>query len=91
MDHWIMMAVIWAVVEFVQFLRKRPYLARMKTGAWWAVIAGGLESIGAMSPSMQAVSTLSTDAMFFLLNGVVVVVVYWLRVLLTKGWSRLRT
>lgn len=91
MDHWILLFAIWAIVEFVQFLRKRPYLVRMKTGAWWAVVIATIESVGSAKPETFQASQWTVILMACLLNGAVVLAVYWFRALLAKGWVRFRT
>lgn len=88
--HWIFMWVVWAIVEFIQFLRKRPYPARMKTGAWWAVVLGTLETMGSASSQTYQDSPWTVNLMALLLSGSAVFAIYWIRVLLNKGYTALR-
>lgn len=80
------MLVVWAVVEFIQFLRKRPFPQRMRTGAYWGVIFAAFASLGAAS---REVSTFWFFAVALALYGAGAALVYAVRILLAKGWVRL--
>jgi len=87
MDKWIMFVVVWAVVEFIQFLRKRPLPARMKTAAVWAITLATLADMGLASRTL-AKATDGTYWTYFgtvlVLNAGVALVFYWIRVGLAK-------
>lgn len=88
-SHWISIIFVWAIVEFVQFLRKRPFPARMKTGAWWAFWFGFLGLLGGVGASLDR-SPLLGYFLAFAMNSVPVAFVYWVRILLSKGLLKLR-
>lgn len=88
---WVFMLVVWAIVEFIQFLRKRPYPARMKTGAKWAWVLGTLQMMGRIDSSLLNDRYWWALFVSALITGAGILVVYGLRVLLAKGWTRLRT
>lgn len=85
MDNtWTAMLVVWAVVELIQFLRRRPFPQRMKTGAWWGVIFAVLAALGGAS---KEVNTWKFLAIALAMYGVGAALIYWLRLLLAKGWA----
>jgi hypothetical protein len=87
MDNtWIAMLVVWAIVEFIQFLRKRPFPQRMKTGAYWGVTFSALAALGGAS---RDVSTFGFLALSLALYGAGAALIYAVRILLAKGWSSL--
>lgn len=88
-SHWIAMIFVWAIVELVQFLRKRPFPARMKTGAWWAFWVGFFVLLGRLGTPLDR-SPLWGYFVAFAMNGVPVAFVYWVRILLSKGLLKLR-
>lgn len=89
--HWGIMLIIWAFVEFVQFLRKRPYPGRMKTGAWWAAVLGTVSTVGLIKPQVYGANPWWAFLAALALNGGAVLLVYGLRSLVHKGWCYLRT
>jgi hypothetical protein len=81
---WIAMLVVWAFVEFIQFLRKRPFPQRMRTGAYWGVIFAALAALGAAS---REVSTFGVLAVSLALYGAGAALIYAVRILLAKAWA----
>lgn len=79
------MLVIWAIAEFIQFLRKRPFPQRMKTGALWGVLATVMMTYGSI-PSEKA--TWLFLAIDFALTGLVAAAIYGIRVVIANYWSR---
>ncbi len=83
---WIGLLFVWAFVEFIQFLRKRPFPQRMKTGAYWGVSFAALAALGSAS---KEVNTWKFLAVSFAIYGAGALLIYGIRVLLAKGWARL--
>jgi hypothetical protein len=80
---WIGMLIVWAIVEFIQFLRKKTFLQRMRTGAVWSVLFMVLAFRGApVEPSLLA------TAIALVMYSGVAAVIYWFRLLLASGWRR---
>jgi hypothetical protein len=84
-DEWILFLMVWAIAEFVQYKRKKPFRSRMKTAAWWAVILGTFSFYGkAQNPSLT----------FFLVsltfNGLAAALIYWPRVWIANAWTKYR-
>lgn len=80
------MLVVWALVEFTQFLFKRPFPQRMRTGAYGGVIFAALAALGA---APREVSTFGFLAVSLALYGAGAALVYVVRILLAKGWVSL--
>ena len=83
---WIGLLVVWAVVELIQFLRKRPFPQRMRTGAYWGV---GFAALAALGSASREVNTWKFLAVSLAVYGAGAFVMYGFRVLLAKGWTRL--
>jgi hypothetical protein len=82
---WIAMLLIWAIVEFIQYLRKSPFPGRMATGAYWGVGVSTLMSIGYL-PHEQATGLRMLIALAITACGAAVV--YGVRVAAGKLWGR---
>lgn len=82
---WIIMITVWAVVEFIQFLRKRPFPQRMKTGAYWGVALAALSALGSAS---KDVSTFGFLAVSLLIFGVIAGLICTARILISNKWRR---
>jgi CDP-diglyceride synthetase len=79
---WVALIVVWAVVEFIQYLRKKPFRSRMKTGAWWGVILTTLAGYGQHSnPEFRLL------LVGFAMTGLVALAIYWARVGVAKVWT----
>lgn len=85
---WLVLLGIWAIVEFVQFMRKRPLRQRMKTAAVWGVAVTALVAGGQMSQEAYLKSYWATQGTYLLLFATGAVLIYWLRVALAEGWNR---
>lgn len=85
-SNWIAFLVIWAVVEFIQWLRKRPLTQRMLEGAVWAVFLVALIALGGASKS---VNTFGFFAMALVVNVAVAALICAIRLALAGGWRRL--
>lgn len=79
------MFVVWAVVEFAQFLRKRPFPQRMRTGAYWGVGFSTLAALGGASTSANTWIFLATSIAIY---GVGAAIIYSTRIIFTKIWRR---
>ena len=88
-NNWIFFILIWAIVEFIQYLRKKPLRQRMKTAAIWATISASLSMIGAISSEAYTANPSLSYAVAFGMNAVPALAIYWLRVALSNGWSKL--
>jgi len=80
MDLWISLFAIWAVVELVQWARRKPLRARMKAGAWTGSIFASLAAYGQASQTANFLTLVVLIAMF----GAVALSVYWARVWLAN-------
>lgn len=85
-DTWILMLVVWAIVEFIQFLRKRPFPQRMKTGAWWGIIFAALAALGGAS---KEVNTGTFLVIALALYGTGAAIIYGIRLIIAKVWARI--
>lgn len=83
MEVWVAMLVIWAVIEFIQFLRKRPLSERMKTGAKYSAILAGLILVGQQGRDVGWLGILIAFAM----TGGVALAILWIRRGLAKVWA----
>ena len=83
---WIALLVVWAVVELIQFLRKRPFPQRMRAGAYWGV---GFATLAAFGSASREVNTWKFLAVSLAIYGVGALFIYGVRILLAKGWARL--
>ncbi len=81
---WIGMFVVWGVVELIQYLRKKPFPQRMKTGAVWGVVVTALGIVG----QSQKDSGLLFMVIAFLFCGVVASIVYLIRLQFAKIWAK---
>lgn len=84
-ESWISMLIVWAVVEFIQILRKKPFPQRMSAGAWCGVIVMTLILVG-QAPKEQ--NTLLVLGISLAISGVGVGIVYGLRLIIAKLWAR---
>lgn len=82
---WIGMLFVWAVVELIQFLRKRPFPQRMRAGAYWGV---GFAALAALGGASREVNTWQFLAVSLAIYGAGAALIYAARVLLAKGWAR---
>lgn len=80
------MLIVWVVVEFIQFLRKRPFPGRMRVGAYWGVTFAVLAALGGAS---REVSTLGFLAVSLVIYGAGAALVYGIRILIAKIWTSL--
>ncbi len=85
-SSWIAFFVIWAVVEFIQFLRKKTFAQRMKVAAGWSMVLVSLIFVG---QSSSATNPLAMLGISLLLTGGVALMFYWLRIALAKCWFRI--
>lgn len=83
---WVAMLLVWAVVELIQFLRKRPFPQRMRAGAYWGVGFAALAALGGASREVNTFAFLGISVAMF---GAGAALIYGARILLAKGWSRL--
>ncbi len=75
--NWGAFLFIWAIAEGIQWLRKRDFSDRMKTGAYWAVGVVSLSEVGqSVSGSRNPLLYLLT---FLVLNSAVAFIIYWIR------------
>lgn len=82
-ESWITMLIVWAVVEFIQFLRKKTFPQRMKTGAWWGVIVMTLILVG-QAPKEQ--NNWLVICISLAISGFGAGVVYGGRLLISRLW-----
>lgn len=78
-----MMFVVWAVLELIQYLRKRPFPERMKTGAKYSAILAGLVLLGQARSDEGWWGILVSFAMT---SGVAIAII-WTRMGLAKVWA----
>ena len=83
MEVWVAMLVIWVVIEFIQFLRKRPLSERMKTGAKYSAILAGLMLVGQQGRDVGWLGILIAFAM----TAGVALAILWARKGLAKVWA----
>ena len=88
-DEWIMMIVVWAVAEGIQFLRKKPFRTRMKSGAYWGV---GVMTLLMLGNRHQSVPDNPIATLIFLLSSLAIagcgaLIVYWVRIGIAKLWQ----
>lgn len=83
-ESWITMLIVWAVVEFVQFLRKKPFPQRMTAGAWCGVIVMTTILVG-QAPKEQ--NTLAVLAISLAISVGGVGIVYGIRLIIAKLWA----
>lgn len=83
MEVWVAMFVIWAAIEFIQFLRKRPLSERMKTGAKYSAILAGLMLVGQQGRDVGWLGILIAFAM----TAGVALAILWTRRGLAKAWA----
>ncbi len=81
---WIGLLIVWATVEFVQFIRKRPFPQRMATGAVWGVIFAALAALGGASKEVNTWGFLGIALATFAVGAAVI---FGLRLLIAKGWA----
>lgn len=81
---WIVMFAVWAIVELVQFMRKKPFPARMKAGAYWGAFAMALTLVGMQGGDLSG--SWYAFPLSLVMCGVVAFVVYWMRIKLTGYW-----
>lgn len=79
------MLSVWAVVELIQFLRKRPYPQRMRTGAYWGV---GFAALAALGGASREVNTWKFLVASLAIYGAGAIFIYGVRILAAKGWAR---
>lgn len=84
---WIGLLVIWAVVEFVQFLRKRPFPQRMRVGAYWGI---GFAALAALGSASREVNTWKFLAVSLAIYGTGALLICGVRIVLAKGWARVK-
>jgi hypothetical protein len=90
MVEWFMLVLIWAVVEFIQFMRKRPYPARMRTGAIWGTVFLWMAFLGQMTKKTMDDHYWSGMLTALAMAGAMALVIYGMRILLAKGWARIK-
>jgi hypothetical protein len=83
---WFGLLFVWAVVELIQFLRKRPFPQRMRSGAYWGVALASLSALGSAPRDVNTFGFLAVSVAIF---GAGAALVYGVRILLAKGWSSL--
>jgi hypothetical protein len=88
--HWVAFLAIWFIVELVQFFRKKPLRSMLKAAAIWTVVLVSLADIGRMTREVYDANPWAAVVIAVGMNGLVAAVLYWLRVLMDKGWKRLR-
>ena len=86
-SEWIFMLVIWGVVEFIQFLRKKPYPARMRTGACWSATMTALALIGGMSSNQT--NSWSVYLVAFSMTGFFAFIIYFVRISIGRLWKKI--
>ena len=82
---WVGMLFVWAVVELIQFLRKRAFPQRMRTGAYWGV---GFAALAALGGASREVNTWQLLAASLAIYGAGAAFIYVVRILVAKGWAR---
>jgi len=82
---WVILITVWAVVEFIQFLRKRPFPQRMKTGAYWGVAFAALSALGSASKDASTFGVLAVSLLIF---GVIAALICTARILISNKWRR---
>lgn len=74
---WVMLLIIWAFVEGIQWLRKKPLKGRLKAAAIWATILTSLAGVGQMDPRQSA---LVQFAVCLVIYGIGAAIIYWVRI-----------
>lgn len=73
---WVMFLIVWAIVEVIQWLRKKPLRARMKSAAIWSTVLTSVAGVGQMDPRQNALVQLAVCLVMF---GVPAAVLYFVR------------
>lgn len=84
-ETWIAMLFIWGIVELIQFLRKRPFPERMRTGAFWALGLTTMIMVGQAPTHLDPSAVLGVS---FAMCCVAVGIVYGIRLIARKLWRR---
>lgn len=87
-ESWIGSLFIWGVVEFMQWLRKRPFPNRMRAPAVAFAVSGGLMQVG-FSPQTQ--NPLASFVVGLIISAVVAAMLYGLRVLIADFWRAVKS
>lgn len=74
---WVMLLVIWAVVEVIQWLRREPVRARLKSAAIWATVLTSFAGVGQMDPKQNALVQLAVCLVIF---GIGAAIIYGVRI-----------
>jgi hypothetical protein len=82
---WIGMLFVWAVVELIQFFRKRPFPQRMRIGAYWGVTVAAFAALGAASTNVNTWVFLAVSIAMY---GTGAAIIYGVRILLARGYAR---
>ena len=85
---WVMMIVIWVLVELIEVIRKKNLRSRLKSAAIWSSVITSLSIVGQMSTDQDALVQLAVS---LVLTGSVAVVVYFIRVKIQALLSRDKT
>lgn len=80
-DFWYFFILIWAFVELIGYIRKKPFRVRMKSAAIWAVVIVSLSTLGQMNPEQNAFLQLGVCVTLY---GVVAIIIFYTRVALSK-------
>jgi len=82
---WVMLLVIWVVVEVIQWLRKKPLKARLKAAAIWATVMTSLTAVGQMDPRQNALVQFGVCLLMF---GIGAAIIYGVRVAVSPKSAR---
>ena len=80
--EWKLMLVVWAIVEGIEFFRKKPSRARMKTGAYWGVAVMTLYMYD--SVSAQQSNFIPTLLLLLATSSAGAFIIYWMRVAIAQ-------
>lgn len=82
------LAILWAIVEFVQLIREKPFPQRMVAPAICVAVAGGLMSVGNAPPSDNYFPVFATGVVLY---GLAAGILYGVRVGASKLWHQVST
>ena len=85
---WVMMLVLWAIIEVIGALRKKEFRKRLKAAAVWSTVVTSITSVGQMTTHQNAILQL---AVCLGLYGTVACVIYFIRVRLFQRWQKHKT
>jgi hypothetical protein len=84
-EEWWTFLFVWFSVEGIQWFRKKPFRARIKSAAYWAT---GLSCLSALGKTQQTGNDLLFFAASLAMFGLFALGFYWLRVAVQKIFTK---